>query len=97
MRLITVSILYFCLVMLYQTQRHPVPDEICSPSFCPSYVNECVNILKGFTLSVCLGAGGMGMMMMMQMYFTNSSKVTLWLQQWHTSNSGWYASLQPSL
>ncbi|CAK0780326.1 hypothetical protein CVIRNUC_005013 [Coccomyxa viridis] len=35
--------------------------------------------------------GGMGMMMMMQMYFTNSSKVTLWLQQWHTSNSGWYA------
>ena len=46
--------------MLYQTQRHPVPDEICSPSFCPSYVNECVNILKGFTLSVCLGAGRHG-------------------------------------
>ena len=97
MRLITVSILYSCLVMSYQRQRHPVPDEICSPSICPSYVNRCVKELRFLTLSVCLGAGGMGMMMMMQMYFTNSSKVTLWLQQWHTSNSGWYVSLQPPL
>lgn len=34
--------------------------------------------------------GSMGMMMM-QMYFTASTHVTLWLKQWHTHTSVWYA------
>lgn len=37
-------------------------------------------------------AGSMGMMMM-QMYFTASTHVTLWLKQWHTHSSIWYSLL----
>lgn len=32
-------------------------------------------------------------MMMMQMYFTASTHVTLWLEQWHTHTSVWYRPL----
>ena len=34
-------------------------------------------------------AAGMGMMMMMQMYFTATTHVTLWFQRWHTNSSAW--------
>ncbi|CAL5221667.1 g3896 [Coccomyxa viridis] len=37
------------------------------------------------------GHHGVGMMMMMQMYFTATTHVTLWFQRWHTSSSAWYA------
>ena len=39
------------------------------------------------------GSGGLaaGMhMMMMQMYFTASTHVTLWLKEWHTDTTLWY-------
>ena len=29
------------------------------------------------------------MMMMMQMYFTATTHVTLWFQRWHTNSSAW--------
>ena len=32
-------------------------------------------------------------MMMMHMYFTASTHVTLWLKQWHTHTSVWYKRL----
>ena len=36
------------------------------------------------------------MMMMMQMYFTATTHVTLWFQRWHTNSSAWcHPSLLP--
>ena len=32
-------------------------------------------------------------MMMMQMYFTASTHVTLWLKEWHTNTAIWYGHL----
>lgn len=32
-------------------------------------------------------------MMMMQMYFTASTHVTLWLKEWHTGTPIWYGQL----
>lgn len=47
--------------------------------------------LRGFTAEIIMSVlpAGMGMMMMMQMYFTATTHVTLWFQRWHTNSSAW--------
>ena len=60
---------------------------------CQDYIkkNGCTILDGTITLANILMpcAAGMGMMMMMQMYFTATTHVTLWFQRWHTNSSAW--------
>lgn len=81
--------LHLSFAHVYLIPRHLVPDErFVKDNAWGDAVQQQLNLYQVRSL-ICAGMGELGMMMMMQMYFTATTHVTLWFQRWHTNSSAW--------